>query len=67
VGGGGVVLYNRLFRQVDRRWMQGMRLLLLLLLLPVREVRGFGVATGCLLPITGDKTPQKPRMVRSGP
>ena len=52
------MLHDRLFREVDRRWMQWMRLLLLLL--PVRKVRRFDVTTRCLLPVTGDKTPEEP-------
>jgi hypothetical protein len=59
------MLYNRLFRQVDRGWMQRLRLLLLLLLLwllllPLREPRRFGVAAGRLLPIPGNETPEEP-------
>ena len=57
MGGGGVVLHDRLFGQVDRRWVDGMRLLLLLCM---GEVGRFVVTTGGLLPITGDKTSQEP-------
>lgn len=69
MGGNGVMLHDWLFRQVDRGWMQRLwlMLLLLLLLLSVRETRRFGVASWCLLPVTGDETPEEPRMIRSGP
>lgn len=53
------MLYNRLFCQVNGRWMLGLGLLLLLLL-SLRVTSRFGVAAGCLLPIPGNKTPEEP-------
>ena len=72
MGRSGVVLYDRLFCQVNRRRVGGLRLLLLLLmlvrlLLSLRIASRFGTAAGFSLPIPGDKTPKEPRMIRSGP
>ena len=70
MGRGGVVLYDRLFCQVNRRRVGRLRLLLLLLVLLVLSLRiasRFGTAVGFSLPIPGDKTPKEPRMIRSGP
>ena len=52
------MLYYRLFCQVNRGWMLGLGLLLLLL--PLGVASCFDVATGCLLPIPSNKTPEEP-------
>jgi len=54
------MLYNRLFRQVDRGWMGGLRVLLLLLLLFLGETRRFSVSAGCLLPVPSNEAPEEP-------
>ena len=59
MGRGGIMLYDRLFCQVNRGWMLGLGLLLLLLL-SLRVASRFDVATGYLLPIPGNKTPEEP-------
>ena len=66
MGGDGVVLHDRLLRQVDCGWMDGLGLVVLLLLLSMREAWHFGIAVRCLLSVPSDETPEEPRMIRSG-
>ena len=60
------MLDDRLFRQVNRGWVLGLRLLVLGQL-SLGVASRFDVAAGRLLSIPGNETPEEPRMIRSGP
>ena len=61
MGGSGIMLHDRLFRQVNHGWVRGLRLLVLLLLLG--EARRLDIAGGWLLPIPSNEAPEEPRMI----